>query len=300
MADKRDYYKTLNVAKDASTDEIKKAYRKLALKYHPDKVGGDEARFKEIGEAYAVLSDPTKRQAYDQFGHAGVGAGATSTGGPFGGGRTYSVNFEDFNFGGFGGGIDDIFEMFFRGTRQRPRDVEINLTIDFKEAVFGATKELNLRLADREKGERKTETVTVKIPAGIDDGQSIRLSGHGEIGPNNQRGDLFVHVRVRPDKRFKREGPHILSEVTIDMVDAALGATASVETLDGKVTIKIPSGTQSGKIIKLSGRGVPIVGTSKRGDYLVSVQVETPTKLTPQQKRLLGEFKDSKSHRTFW
>ncbi len=354
---KRDYYDTLGVGKSASDDEIKKAYRKLAVQHHPDKEGGDEAKFKEISEAYEVLKDKQKRQRYDQFGHAGVGGSGggegASGGNPFGGG--FDFNGQNVNFD-FGGGFGDIFSQFFGGAAQQTygpthgRDVETTLTLSFEEAVFGKEIKLKLNVDDecshckgttvepgygmktcdeckgagyivrtmnsmfgpiqqqvqcpachgkgevpekvctRCKGsgvERKDRELTVKVPAGIDDGATIRLREQGEAIANGAKGDLYVHIRVKPHKKFTREGDLILSEEHIGMVDAALGAELDVETVDGVMTMKIPAGTQSGTDFKLSGHGVPHLNRSSRGAHIVSVVVDTPTKLTRQQKELL-------------
>lgn len=361
---KRDYYEVLGVSKSASADEIKKAFRRLAVQHHPDKEGGDETKFKEINEAYEVLKDPSKRQRYDQFGHAGVG-GAAGGGDPFAGfgGQGQRVNFD---FGDMG--LGDIFESFFgggrpRGTRQtRGNDVETNVEISFEDAVFGTEVELNLNLEDtcehckgttvepghelktcdecggsgqvvrvmrtvfgniqqaascpkcKGKGkipekectvchgrgtQRKRQEIGLKIPAGIDDGATIRLREHGEAIANGPKGDLYVNIRVKPHKKFTREGDLILSEETIDMVDAALGTTIEVDTVDGPVKMKIPAGTQSGTDFKLSSHGVPHLKRETRGAHIVTVRVETPTKLSKKQQELLQEFKDSGGHK-FW
>ena len=298
---KRDYYEVLGVDKSASADEIKRAFRKKAVELHPDR-GGDEEKFKELNEAYEVLKDGQKKAAYDQFGHA---AGAHQAGGGnYGAG---AQGFDGFDFSQFTGGqagfsgFEDLFGAFFSGARNRPRDVEIAMTIDFREAIFGTTKDITLRVADNQKGERRQENVKVKIPAGIDDGQSIRLSGHGEVSANGAKGDLYVHVRVRPDKEFERQGTHIISHVTVDMVDAALGTTAEVTTLDGKVKVKIPAGTQHGKVLKLSGKGVPLVNNgSRRGDHLIEVLIEVPHKLSAKQKKLLEEYRSAGGKKKLW
>ena len=295
---KRDYYEVLGVKKDASDDEIKKAFRKLAIKYHPDKNPGDkeaEAKFKESNEAYSVLSDKTKRQRYDQFGHAGVGgAGGGAGGNPFEG---FNFNGQSFNFdfggGGFGG-LDDILgAMFgggFRGVR-RGRDYRTSVTIDFKEAIFGCTKTISV----------DGEQIKLKIPAGIYDGQSIRLNGKGGPAPQEggQRGDLYVEVRVRAHKRLTREGDLILSEVTISMVEAVLGTEVDVETVDGEVTMKVPAGTQPGTNFKLSGHGAPRLGTDERGPHIVTVNVEIPKNLSRRQKELIEEFDKAKKRTIF-
>lgn len=307
---KRDYYDILGVSKGAGKDEIKRAFRKAAVEHHPDK-GGDEAKFKEINEAYEVLSDDKKKSAYDQFGHAAgahqAGGGASGMGGdPFGGfgqgmgGFNVDFDFSGFQGGGQGGNLNDIFEMFFHGARNRPRDVEITITIDFEEAIRGTTKEISLRVMDRQKDERMSETVKVKIPAGIDDGQSIRLENKGEVAAGGARGSLYVHVRVRPSRDFERQGSQIISRVNIDMIDAALGTTIDVKTLEGTVAVKIPSGTQHGKIVKLTGKGMPVIGSQRHGDHLIEVAVKIPTKLTGKQKKLLEQFKSEAEHRRFW
>jgi molecular chaperone DnaJ len=353
---KRDYYEILGISKSATPDEIKRAYRKLAMEHHPDKHGGDDAKFKEIGEAYETLKDADKRAGYDQFGHAGA------QGNPFGGGggQQYSGG-----FGGFGGaeGFDfsDILNQFMGGTgggeSRRPsrgRDLETSITIDFLEAVFGTDKSVNLSLdepcehchgegAEPGKGTRKCATcngagqvtrvqntilgaiqqtavcptcdgrgevpvqvcticrgagvmhrqrsITVKIPAGVDDGVAVRLNGQGgAVKGTSARGDLYVRINVRADRRFRRHAQTIESPVTVPMAEAALGTEVDVETVDGPVTVKIPAGTQSGKVLKLTGRGVPGIGGRPRGDHLVTITVETPTKLTPKQRELLEAF----------
>lgn len=290
MSPKRDYYEVLGVAKNASQDDIKKAFKKAALKYHPDREGGDEKKFKEAGEAYEVLSDEKKRTAYDQFGHS---AGASNAGGPganpFAGGG-FGFDGVQFDFSG-AGGFGDIFSEIFGGMRNRPRDVQVALAIDFDEAVAGTTRELNLRVMDRTTGERKGETVKVKIPAGIDNGQSIRMAGKGEYGQGGMRGDLYIDIHVREPKGFERRGASLISRVKIDMVDATLGAQIDVKTLEGEVTIKIPAGTQPGKILKLTGKGMPVPGTHRHGDHLVEVMVEIPRKLSHKQKQALEEYR---------
>lgn len=355
---KRDYYDVLGVAKTASTDEIKKAFRKLAVKYHPDKEGGDEAKFKEINEAYEVLKDSDKRQRYDQFGHAGVGSDAGFGGSSFGGFGDQGIHF-DFGGGDFG----DIFSSFFGGgtrtaTRgeRRGSDVEANLNLSFEEAVFGTEESFDIHVEDEcghckgssaEPGHelktcetcngsgqinqqirtlfgtvnqtqvcptcdgsgkvpeknctvcggkgttRQKQTIKLKVPAGIYDGAMIRLKGRGEAIKGGERGDLYVHIRVKAHKKFTREGNIILSDEKISMIDAALGAVIDVETVDGVVKMKIPAGTQSGADFKLSGHGVPSPSGNQRGPHIVNIIVETPTKLTKKQKELLEEFKTS-------
>ena len=359
---KRDFYEVLGVSKDASDDEIKKAFRKAAVKHHPDKEGGDETKFKEVNEAYEVLKDKQKRQRYDQFGHAGVGGSASGgDGNPFGGGFDgFSSQGFEFNFGD--GGLGDIFGQFFGGGSQqrgpsRGNDIETQITLNFEDAIFGVEREIELML-DAEcshckgttvepgssmktcptckgagqqtrvmntmfgaiqqavtcsdckgrgkvpekvcsqchgKGtERTSQKMTIKIPAGIDDGSTIRLKERGEAMANGPRGDLYVHVRVKAHKKFTREADLILSEEHISMVDAALGAEIEVETVDGMITMKVPAGTQSGTDFKLSGHGVPHVRSDKRGAHIVQLLVDTPTKLSKKQKELLEEFRSKK------
>ncbi|HET9412167.1 MAG TPA: molecular chaperone DnaJ [Candidatus Saccharimonadales bacterium] len=354
---KRDYYEVLGIGKSASADEIKKAFRRLAVQYHPDKQGGDEAKFKEINEAYEVLKDDAKRQRYDQFGHAGVGGASGGGGGsPFEGFQGFGGQNVEFDLG-------DIFGSFFgggQGGRQHARrgqDIAIELTIEFNEAIFGTEKEIALNLDDNcthckgsgaEPGHdtkkcptcsgtgqvnramntlfgrinqtvacdtcqgrgkvpekacsvchgrgthRQRQSIKVKIPAGIDDGATIRLTGRGEAVQGGDKGDLYIHMRVKAHKKFTREGGLILSTETIDIVTAALGGELQVDTVDGPLTMKIPAGTQSGTDFKLAGHGVPNVRTGSRGAQIVSVHVQTPTKLSKRQKELLQEFKKTK------
>lgn len=362
---KRDYYEVLGVSKDASADEIKKAFRKLAVKYHPDKDGGDETKFKEANEAYEVLKDAQKRQRYDQFGHAGVGG---SSGGGYGGNpfEGFSSQGFDFNFGD--GGLGDIFGQFFGGGGQtqrgpvRGRDVETQIQLSFEEAVFGVERELSFEMEDEcshckgttvEPGhdmktcptcqgagqqmrvmntmfgaiqqavtcetckgrgkvpekvctvcagrgtERRKQTVTLKVPAGIDDGATIRLKERGEAMANGPKGDLYVHIRVKAHKKFTREGDLILSEEHVGMIDAALGTEINVETVDGKVRMKVPAGTQSGTDFKLSGHGVPHLRSERRGAHIVQIIVDTPTKLSKKQRDLLEQFGGAKKRSLF-
>jgi molecular chaperone DnaJ len=361
---KRDYYEVLGIAKGASDDEIKKAFRRKAVELHPDKEGGDEKKFKEVNEAYEVLKDSSKRQRYDQFGHAGVGGNGAGGGGPFSGFNGFGGQGQEvhFDFGDMGG-LGDIFGSFFGGGQQqrsksaaRGRDVEMSLELDFEEAIFGVETEVKLNLNDtcdhcggktvepgyelktcetckgsgqevrvaqtifgniqqavtcstcRGRGkipekdctvckasgvQRKDKNVKLKIPAGIDDGTTIRLREYGEATANGSKGDLYVHIRVKPHKEFTREGDLILSKVHIGMVEAALGIETQVNTVDGPVTMKVPAGTQNGTDFKLSGHGVPHLKGEGRGAHIVTVAVDTPTKLTKEQKELLEQFKSS-------
>jgi molecular chaperone DnaJ len=359
MATTRDYYEILGVKKDASADEIKKAFRRAAVEHHPDR-GGDEAKFKELNEAYEVLKDTDKRKRYDQFGHAGVGgASGNPFGGGYGGAQGQNINFD---FGDLG--LGDIFSSFFGGGAQqqgrqrqaRGRDVEAGVEITFEQAVFGTEVDLNLNLEDtcehckgttvepghelktcdqckgsgqvvtvartifgniqqasvcpkchgtgkvpekvctvcRGKGtQAKRQTVQLKVPAGIDDGATIRLREHGEAVANGPKGDLYVNIRVKSHKKFTREGDLILSEEHIDMVEAALGTEIDVETVDGPIRMKVPSGTQSGSDFKLSSHGVPHLRGSSRGAHIVTIIVDTPTKLNRHQRQLLEELRDN-------
>jgi molecular chaperone DnaJ len=364
-ATKRDYYEVLGVKKDASPDEIKKAFRRAAVEHHPDR-GGDETKFKEINEAYEILKDSEKRKRYDQFGHAGVGG---ASGSPFGGGFGQGQNV-NFDFGDLG--LGDIFSSFFGGgfgggqgqrRQNRGRDVQADIEVSFEQAVFGTEVDLQLNLHDTcehckgttvEPGyelktcdqcqgsgqvvsvtrtvfgniqqaticpkcqgsgkipekvcsvchgagtQAKKQTVSLKVPAGIDDGATIRLREHGEAVANGPKGDLYVNIRVKPHKRFTREGELILSEEHIDMVAAALGTEIEVQTVDGPVRMKVPAGTQSGSDFKLSGHGVPHIKGSGRGAHIVTIIVDTPTKLTKQQQELLMQFGTPAGKKKLW
>lgn len=354
MADKRDYYEVLGVAKGATDADLKKAYRRLAMKFHPDRNPDDkdaEGKFKEVKEAYDVLSDERKRAAYDQFGHAGVDAGAGR--GP-GGAQ---------GFGG-GAGLGDIFDSVFgdifggagaRGGERayRGSDLRYDLELSLEEAVAGSTIQIRVPrlvrchvcngsgakagstptgcptcgghgqvrmqqgfftvqqtcpqcrgqgriISDpcgtcRGQGRvRDTKTISVKVPPGVDSGDRIRLSGEGEAGENNgPNGDLFVHVLVKDHAIFQRDGTHLHCDVPISISMAALGGELEVPTLEGRVKLKIPAETQSGKLFRLRGKGVRSVRTSTKGDLLCRVVVETPVNLTRRQKELLKELEES-------
>ncbi|MBE6996581.1 MAG: molecular chaperone DnaJ [Ruminococcaceae bacterium] len=355
MAEKRDYYEVLGLQKGASEDEIKKAYRKLAKENHPDLHPGDRAceeRFKEIGEAYEVLSDPEKKERYDQYGHA-----AFDPNSGFGGG------FGDFgDFGDLGDILGNIFGGGFgfggaarsRTAPQKGESLRVRLAIGFEEAAFGCAKEITIpRIEDCEdcggtgcksgtsaescpdcggtgqvrvqqrtpfgvmastadcrrcggtgklikdpcpkcsgKGKvRRQRTISVNIPAGIDDGQTISLRGQGHAGVNGgPKGDLLITVSVKAHPLFERDGSSILFEMPISFVQAALGAEVEVPTLDGKVKYTIPEGTQTGTTFRLRGKGIPYLNGSSRGDQYVTVNIETPKNLTKEQKELLRKF----------
>lgn len=366
---KRDYYEVLGVSKDASPDEIKKAFRRKAVELHPDKEGGDETKFKEVNEAYEVLKDQSKRQRYDQFGHAGVGGAGNGAGTGYGGfGGEWSGQNVNFDFGDLG--LGDIFGSFFGGgpagggqrRQARGRDIETAVEIDFEKAVFGTEVSLKLDLEDicshckgttaepgyelktcdtckgsgqvvtatrtifgniqqaavcptckgqgkvpekvctvcHGKGtEHRAQTIQLKVPAGIDDGATIRLREHGEAIAHGPKGDMYVHIRVKAHKLFTREGDLILSEAHVDMVQAALGTEIDVDTVDGKVRMKVPAGTQSGTDFKLSEHGVPHLRGGGRGAHIVTIIVDTPTKLTNEQRELLERFANTSGNRFF-
>jgi len=361
---KRDYYEVLGLSKGAGDSEIKKAFRKLAKENHPD-VNPDnqaaEARFKEINEAYEVLSDADKKAKYDQFGHAGVDP---NFGGHHGGGGGFH--------GGFHGGMDfdlgDIFSSFFGGgfgggTSTNPnaprkgQDIHVEMKVSFEEAAFGCEKEVNVpTITDcgtchgsgaapgttpetcpqckgtgavqtqrrtafgvmnttgpcpqcngtgkiikkpcetcKGKGKvRKNQKVSVKIPKGIDNGQTVSVRGKGNAGLNGgPAGDLLITVRVRPHPRFEREGYHVHSRIQVSVVQAILGDELEVETLDGKVKYTIPEGTQSGTVFRLKGKGIPHLRGSGRGDQYVAVAVDIPGGLNTEQRELLEKFGES-------
>jgi molecular chaperone DnaJ len=336
----------LGVNRNASEEDIKKAYRKLALQHHPDRNPGDrqaEEKFKEVSEAYQVLSDSQKRAQYDQFGHAAFGDG-----GPFAGGFDFTAGFEDI----FG----DIFGEFFgagtgrRRGRGRGEDLRYNLTLSFEEAVSGVEKKIKIprhgpcetchgagakpgtapqtcptcrgrgqvsfqqgffsvsRTCNQCQGQgtlikdpcatcggsgrvRKLHTLSVKIPAGVDTGSRLKLRGEGETGPaGGASGDLYVVIQVEQHPIFIRDNLDIICEVPISFVQAALGAEIDVPTLDGKVKMKIPAATQSGKVFRMKGKGIKDVQGYRQGDQHVRITVETPTHLTSRQKELLKEF----------
>jgi molecular chaperone DnaJ len=347
---KQDYYDVLGVPRNASADDVKKAFRKLAMQYHPDRnrEDGAEARFKEINEAYEVLSDPERRAMYDRFGHAAAQGGES----PF------ARGFEGFGFGGLG----DIFDAFFGGAAgQRQRgpvrgaDVRRSVTLDFEEAVFGTDREVevttaelcsvcnglraepgtqpercpqcngsgemrrvqqsifgqfvNVAMCDRCRGEgrvigtpcsncrgagreRRKRRIAVKIPAGVDTGSQMRLSGEGEVGTQGgQRGNLYLQLNVRPHPVFRREDEDILLDLDLNFAQAALGDEIEIPTIDGDShDLRVASGTQTGEMFVVRGKGVPRLRTGGRGDMIVRVNVVTPNQLTKEQKELLREL----------
>ncbi len=347
---KLDYYAVLLVERSASADELKKAYRKLAMQYHPDRNPGDakaEQKFKEINEAYDILKDEQKRAAYDRYGHAAFENGGMGGGGGFGGG-----------FGGFEGGLGDIFEQMFGGGRrggertQTGADIKAAVEIDLTQAYAGT--KASVRVATRmacdacggsgsadknasadncatcgglgrvraQQGffvvERtcptcggsgrtvrnpcrvcsgagtvpRERTLSVQIPAGVEDGTRIRLSGEGEAGPRGSApGDLYVHVSIRPHPIFQRDGANIFCRVPLRMGQASLGGEVEVPSIDGTAAkVKIPAGTQSGDQFRLRGKGFSVLRSTQRGDMYIQVAVETPQNLTRRQRELLEQF----------
>lgn len=364
----KDLYNTLGVDRNASNQDIKRAYRKLAQKYHPDKNKGDkeaERKFKEVNEAYETLSDKQKRTFYDQFGSTQGADGSQGFGG-------FNQNAQGFDFTNFGGGFADIFESFFSGgggggstrTRKRRRpmrgeDIETRIKITFEESVKGTDRELEItkadtcdhckgtgaepgskivtcktcngtgevrevrqtilgqiatsRACDQCHGEgripekkcsvchgttrkRKSEKVKVKIPPGISNDSTIRLSGKGEAGLNGgPYGDLYLHITVTSEKDFVRSGDDIHTEQTIHLLQGILGDEMEVKTVHGKLKLKIPAGTQSGKIFKLKGYGMPRVNTNQKGDHYIKILLDIPSKLSKKEKQLYAELaKESK------
>lgn len=364
----KDYYEVLGVSKNASQEEIKKAFRKKAHEYHPDKKTGDDKKFKEVNEAYQTLGNETKRKQYDQFGQSfgsgNAGGGFNyqdfarqQSGNPFGQGG-FSQGGVHFDFGDMGD-LGDIFGSFFGGAGPRSQrtskgqDVEVELVLEFTEAVFGIEKIIDLQkrvVCDRCGGnggepgakintcktcggsgrvtrvqqtilgnfqtqtacqtcggEGKTyeqkctecsgkgviygsERIKISIPAGIEDGQSIRLSGKGEPNPSGLDGDLYVRVKVKSDKRFIRKGDNVYSQIYLSLKQAILGDKIDVETVDGPVKLKIPAGTQSHTEFKLKDKGVPHLHSRGRGDHLVKVIVDIPRSLSRSQRKVIEEL----------
>ncbi|PNU21423.1 integrase [Geothermobacter hydrogeniphilus] len=287
----KDYYATLGLAKGADADQIKKAYRKLALKYHPDKNPGDkqaEERFKDISEAYAVLSDPEKKQQYDQFGDAAFH-------------QRFSQEdiFRDFDFGDifrdFGGG-EDLFSHLFGGGRQngfhrgrphgprRGQDYVMQLSIPFRLAVKGGERRIDYR------GDQGVEQIQVRIPAGVEDGQRLRVAGKGGHSPGGPRGDLLLEIHIDPDPLFRRDGDDLYVEVPVSFTGACLGTSIDIPTLEGSKRVKIRPGTQGGSKIRLKGFGVPR-RTGSNGDLYAVVVISVPKELDKEQRRLLEELR---------
>ena len=355
----KDYYNILGVNKSASKDEIKKAFYKLAHKYHPDKKEGDEKKFKEVNEAYQVLSDESKRSKYDQF-----GSGFENMGG---GGFQGGAGFEGFDFSGFQNGgadfdfgnLNDIFSDFFAGgmgggrpQARRGRDISTEIQISFADSIFGTTRKVLLtktsncdtchgsgakagtkmetckncngkgkiheakrsslgvisttkicekwmgagevpkEVCEKCKGAgvmRKEEEVTINIPAGIRDGEMIRMTGMGEAVSKGSTGDLYIKINVAPHAVFKREGSDLVMNLNLKLSDALLGAEYPIETLDGKIDVKIPEGVSINEILRVKGKGVP--SKSKRGDLLIKLHIKLPTKLSRKERELVEQLK---------
>ncbi|MCB0281710.1 MAG: molecular chaperone DnaJ [Calditrichae bacterium] len=366
---KRDYYEVLGVSKDAQADEIKKAYRKLAMKYHPDKNPGNkeaEEKFKEIAEAYAILGDAQKREKYDRYGHAAENMGSGGFGGDpfgFGGGIDLSEALRQFMEQGFGG-FGDIFGggssgSRRRGSRQKGSDLQIRLKLDLEEIATGTKKKIkvnkkigcatcngsgsakysktimcpvckgsgevrnvsqslfgqfvNISTCQRCNGEGQiienpcatcagegrvngTKTIEVNIPAGVKTGNYIPLNGEGHSGlRGGPAGDLIVHIEEKSHRIFDRRGDDVILVLPISFPDAALGANIEIPTLTGKAKLTVSPGTQSGKILRMRGKGIPHLNGAGIGDQLVQVQVYVPTKLSQQEKKLLAELKESEN-----
>ena len=360
MAEKRDYYEVLGLQKGASDDEIKKSYRKLAKQYHPDLHPGDkecEEKFKEVGEAYEILSDPDKKARYDQYGHAAFDPNSGFGGGYGGGGFGDFGDLGDIFGSIFGGGFGGFGGSTRRNGPAKGENLRVSMSITFEEAAFGCTKEISIpRIEDCEdchgsgcasgstpevcpdchgagtvrvqqrtpfgvmasttecrkcggtgkiihqpcptcsgKGKvRRSRKISVNIPAGIDDGQTISLRGQGHAGSSGgSAGDLLITVSVKAHSLFERDGTSVLFEMPISFVQATLGAEIEVPTLDGKVKYSIPEGTQSGTVFRLKGKGIPYLNGNGRGDQYVTVYIVTPKNLSREQKDLLRQFGES-------
>lgn len=353
-----DYYKVLGLQKGASREEVKKAFRKLAAKYHPDKKTGDEVKYKEITEAYAVLGDEKKKAEYDTYGHAFNGAGGGAGAGPGFGGFDFSQFQQGFGGGqgGFEFDLNDLFQGFGfgggQGRNRRGNDVSIDINLNFKESVFGVTRKVlltkqnscdtcdgsgakkgtELKKCDtcagngkvretrqsimgsfttvkecdtcngtgkipKEKctscggdGVRREQTeIAIKIPAGIQNGEVIRMTGQGEAMSGGQPGDLYIKVHVESDPNIKRDGLNLYTKLPVKLTDALLGSTYTVTTMEGETDIKIPAGITHGELIRIKGKGVP--SERGRGDFMVRVSVETPKKLTRKAQKLVEELR---------
>ncbi len=311
MVDYKDYYNVLGVSKGAAADEIKKAYRKLARKYHPDANLDNPAaedKFKEIGEAYAVLKDPRKRQRYDQLG--ANWKQYENTGRP-GGGQSYSYDFgggRGFNFENMGGGFSDFFEMFFgssanqgsssgfdygnnfggggaRTSSRKGQDLQSTLEITLREAFSGTQRSIRLQK------ENKTRTVNVKIPKGIKNGGKIRLAGEGGPGlGGGPGGDLYLTVNVAKHNFFERKGSDLYIEVPMTIKEAYYGGKINIPTFDGKVDMKLPKKIQSGRTLRLKGKGMPVIKDGSNGNLYVKTRIVFPEKMSPKQKKKFEEF----------
>jgi len=282
----KDYYSLLGVDKTASKEEIKKAFRKKAQQYHPDKKDGDEAKFKEINEAYTVLSNDQKKAQYDQFGSASSGGGG-GQGQGFGGFDfsqfTQNGNGQDFDFD-----LGDLFGSVFGGRNRRRRggDISVDITLSFEESIRGIQKDLNIQT-----NSGKSEKISFKIPAGIDNGESLRITGRGESIEGGDPGDLYVRMHVTPHKVLRKEGHHLVMDLSVKLSDAILGTKINIETLDGNVKLKIPKGITHGEILRLRNHGVKL-SNSTQGDLLIRVSIEMPKSLSKKSKKLIEELRE--------
>ncbi|MDB5194062.1 MAG: hypothetical protein JWN50_76 [Parcubacteria group bacterium] len=289
----KDYYQILGVEKSASEEDVKKAFRKLAHQYHPDKKDGNEAKFKEVNEAYGVLGNKEKRAQYDRFGSAGPSMG----GGTQGGAGGFNPNDFGFDFSGFQGGfgaegfegdLGDILSSIFGGRRTRKgRDIQVDMELSFEESIFGLEKKvtINSKLV-------KQHELSVRIPSGIDNGQMVRMTGFGETIEDGTPGDLYVKVHVKRHPYLRKEGYNLVMDLTASLSDALLGVEKKITTLDGDITLKITAGTNTGTILRVKGKGVPQSG-NKRGDLYVRITVKLPEKLSKEQKKIVEELKNS-------
>jgi DnaJ-class molecular chaperone len=293
----KDYYQILGVEKSASKDDIKKAFRKKAHEYHPDKKTGNEAKFKEINEAYQVLSDDQKRAQYDRFGAQGTqgfgGFSGSAPGWDFSGFQGFGGQGQEFEFD-----LNDIFSAFTGGGGFNPfgqrvrkgRNITITTNVTFKESILGFSHKFKLPSESAMYKEKKE--IEVNFPPGIENGQMLKVEGYGENVEGGRAGDLLIRVSVEKHKTLRKEGVNLVTELKIKMTDAVLGAKYDVDTVDGKVSIKIPKGINHGQVLRVRGKGVP-VGTFQKGDLLVVINLEIPEKLTKEQKRLVEEMRDS-------
>lgn len=302
---RKDPYAVLGVARDADADTIKKAYRKLAQQYHPDRNPDDdtaEERFKAVSAAHAVLSDPERRKSYDEFGEIALDpnfdaekarAASQGFGGGFGGPGFSTEGFQD------AGGLGDLFEGLFGATQGRrgrgpfPQpgpDLETELTLDFADAVRGCEKRVDVGRPDAE-GRMRRETLNVRIPPGVEDGARIRLAGKGGEGRGGApSGDLYAKVRVSPHAVFQRSGRDLAMEMPISIAEAINGAAVEIATLDGRVTLRVPAGTDGGSKLRLRGKGVPAHAGRPAGDLYVTVKIRVPKKLSEEQKALVEDL----------
>jgi DnaJ-class molecular chaperone len=277
-----DYYNTLGIKKGASSEEIKKAYRSMAMKHHPDR-GGDEKKFKEIEEAYRTLSDPQKKQMYDM--------GADPNQHPHGG--FYSRGPFEFHMGGMPPDMDDLFQNFgfgFRNNVRRNKSISINVEISLEDVLNGKDIDAEISMPSGQK-----KIININIPPGIEHGQQIKYAGMGDQSINGIRpGDLIVNVYVRQDQRFQREGNNLIHDIRLSAWDAILGTSVNVNTIDGKtLNINIPAGTQPDTILSCKGEGLPQIKTRQRGNLLLRIKIEIPRNLTASQKELIKKIKEN-------